>query len=114
MARFNTIMIETGVAIVDGASGQKTITLDSPFLQKPNIVLTVAPDQVNSKIDPGSASLPSFNVSAFVAGVSNASGFWTFTINTEPLGNIDTSRPENSEYKNIQFNWKAIGPVSAT
>ena len=48
MARFKTIMIETGVAIVDGASGQRTITLDSPFLQKPAISLTIAPDQENS------------------------------------------------------------------
>ena len=115
MARFKTIMIETGVGIVDGASGQRTITLDSPFLQKPAISLTIAPDQENSKIDPGSEVFPSFNANAFVSGVSNASGFWTFTINTESLGNIDdTISPENDSYKNIQFNWRAIGPVSAT
>jgi len=114
MSRFKTIMIETGVAIVDGASGQKTVTLDSPFLQKPGISLTIAPDQANSQVDPGSEALPSFNANAFVSGVSNASGFWTFTINTEPLGNIDISLPENANYKNIQFNWRAIGPVSAT
>ena len=115
MARFKTIMIETGVAIVDSTTGQKTITLDSPYLSKPAISLTIAPDRVNSTVDPGSEAFPSFNANAFVSGVSNASGFWTFTINTESLGNIDdTISPANDSYKNIQFNWRAIGPVSAT
>ena len=34
MARFKTIMIETGVAIVDGASGQRTINSRQPVSSK--------------------------------------------------------------------------------
>ena len=87
----------------------------STFLKNAVVNRKWAKQIENSKIDPGSEIFPSFNANAFVSGVSNSSGFWTFTINTESLGNIDdTITPENDSYKNIQFNWRAIGPVSAT
>ena len=120
MARFKTVMIETGIAIVDSVTGKSTVTLESPFLQTPVISINTSPNNVDSVEDLGSDILPSFNVNAFVSGVSNSSGLWTFTINSEPKGNITVIQdgqaggPLNKDYRDVQFIWRAIGPVSAT
>lgn len=120
MARFKTVMIETGTAIVDSVTGKASVTLASPFLQRPVISINTSPNNVDSVTDLGSDQLPSFNVNAFVSGISNSSGFWTFIINSEPLGHIevrqdgDEGGPLNKNYRDVQFIWRAIGPVSAT
>ena len=123
MARFNTVMIETGKAIVDNTTGQKTVTLESPFTGTPTVSLTIAPNNLDSTVDPGSSLLPSYNANAYITGLSKDSGNWTFVINTQPLNvkdtpsdhkGIDTTAVSASAYKSIQFIYRAIGPVSAT
>lgn len=133
MARFNTVMIETGTAIVDDTTGQKTVSLESPFTGTPTVSLTIAPNNLDSSIDPGSDLIPSYNANAYITGLGKASGVWTFVINTQPLNikgspaealdeNGDVKAPAHKgidttkkpEYKSIQFIYRAIGPVSAT
>ena len=115
MARFNTVMIETGTATVANA-GTATITLDSPFTGTPVINAIAGP--VDSTSDVGSANLPSFNANTFITGISKEAGAWSFTINTEGINEqvvqsaamIDA----DGQFTNIQIIWRATGPVSAT
>jgi len=115
MARFNTVMIETGVATVAN-TGTLTISLDSPFKSAPAINAIAGP--VNSTADVGSAKLPSFNANTFITGISKAAGSWSFTINTEGLNEevVQSAAMETADgvYTNIQIIWRATGPVSAT
>ena len=115
MARFNTVMIETGTTTVADA-GTATITLDSPFTGNPTINAIAGP--IGSTADVGSANLPSFNANTFITGISKAAGAWSFTINTEALNeHVTQSGPMQAAdgvFTNIQIIWRAIGPVSAT
>ena len=114
MARFKTLMIETGAHIVDNSTGLKLITLESPFIGRPTVTATIGPDGTNSLTDPGDENVPSFNANAFISALSNSSGFWTFVINTEKLNETITIAHAGEKYKSIQVNWRAIGPVSGT
>lgn len=115
MARFNTIMVETGTATVADA-GTATISLDSPFTGQPAIVAIAGP--IGSTADVGSANLPSFNANTFITGISKAAGAWSFTINTEGLNEqvVQSGAMETADgaFTNIQIIWRATGPVSAT
>ena len=109
MARFNTISIETGTTEVS-ASGAVSIALESDFLNTPNIY--ISPGSTESDVlDPGSALKPSWNANAYVTGISNDAGAWTFTINTEE---ILTPSGDPPVYANIKLVWRAIGPVSGS
>ena len=115
MARFNTVMIETGAATV-ADSGVAIITLESPFKTTPVINAIAGP--VGSTPDVGSANLPSFNANTFITSISKASGAWTFTINTEGINEhvvqSGAMQLADGEFTNIQIIWRATGPVSAT
>jgi len=105
MARFKTLMIETGEATV-GDDGTAIITLESPFTSTPTINVNIAPLSTSSG-GPGSGSLdlPSSNANCIVTELSKASGLWSFKLETE---NSD------GDYANIQILWRAIGPVPGT
>ena len=107
MARFNTISIETGTTEVSAGAGTKSIILESPFMSRPAIYISPGTTEADQS-DQGSATITSWNVNAYVSGVSNASGTWTFTINTEEA--IEPS----AAYKKVKIIWRAIGPVPAT
>ena len=107
MARFNTISIETGTTEVSADGGTKSILLESPFLSRPSIYISPGTTE-SGQVDQGSATITSWNVNAYVSGVSNASGTWTFTINTE-----ETLEPFSAN-KKVKIIWRAIGPVPAT
>lgn len=115
MARFNTVMIETGVSTVANA-GTLTISLDSPFKSAPAINAIAGP--ISSTADVGSANLPSFNANTFITGIAKSAGVWTFSINTEGLNEHVTQSAAmitaDGTYTNIQIIWRATGPVSAT
>ena len=115
MARFNSIMIETGTAQVAN-SGTVTIPLDSPFKMAPAINVIAGP--AGSDNDPGGPNVPSFNANVFVTSISKASGAWTFTVNTEGINETVTQseamKTSDGTYTNIQIIWRATGPVSAT
>ncbi len=115
MARFNTVMIETGTTTVANA-GTATITLDSPFTGNP--VITAVAGPIGSTADVGSANLPSFNANTFITGISKAAGAWSFTVNTEGINEqvVQSAAMQSADgvFTNIQIIWRAIGPVSAT
>ncbi len=115
MARFNTIMIETGtVTVADG--GTATVTLESSFTGTPTIYATAGP--ASTIADPGGAVLPSFNANTYVTGLSNTAGSWAFTVNTQEIHPFNAqsgaSKTAHGTYTNIQIVWRAVGPVSAT
>jgi len=111
MARFNTIMIETGVAEVAPGSGTKTVILESPFLSSPAIYIVPGTTE-DDLSDPGSATVASWNVNAYVSGLGRSSGAWTFIVNTEETP--DENGAGADAYKNVKVAWRAIGPVPAT
>ena len=106
MARFKTVMVETGTTVMS-ANGSETVTLTSTFTSTPVIYAMPAGDNTG---DPGSANAPSYNANCFVTNVTKSTGAWTFTVNTEPT---DTS-PQELNQTVIKVAWRAIGPTVAT
>ncbi len=106
MARFKTIMIETGTTEMS-ANGSETVTLESTFTSTPTIYALPAGDNTG---DPGDAEAPSYNANCFVSNITKTTGAWTFMINAEPT---DTS-PAGVNQTIIKVAWRAIGPTTAT
>ncbi len=116
MARFKTIIIETGTAEVVNETGIKTVTLEGIFTSTPTIYIVPSPgDDVAG--DRGGATLPSYDVNCFVSSVSKASGVWTFTISTEPKNDTVVQSPamvtSDGTYTSVKVSWRAIGPTTA-
>jgi len=113
MARFKTIIIETGTTEV-ATNGSKTVTLEGTFTSTPSIYALPTGDAIG---DPGGANLPSYDVNCFISSVVKTSGAWTFTINTEPKDDTVTQTAEMIEddgtYTSVKVAWRAIGPTMA-
>ncbi len=108
MARYTTIMIETGTEELL-AAGTKTVLLTSTFTSKPTIYVTAGG---TSTEDPGSATVPAHNVNCYITNLAKDSGAWSFVINAE----LDDPLVKNDEnkYTSVQVAWRAIGSTLAT
>ena len=118
MARYNTIMIETGTILKStvGDTGILTVNLESAYKNTPVINAIAGP--VGSGTDVGSANLPSFNVNVYITSITKTGGNWSFSLNTEGINEhvvqSEAMKTADGTYGNVQIIWRATGPVSAT